>query len=388
MTRWQRASLAGCLLASAVAVWGCGTALVAAPAPLPAQAPRGSFEVVARLDGHMPTGVAISQEGRTFLCFPRWDDGMLRTVGELLPGGKVVYYPSLRYNQPDADAPQDCLFSVQSLVVDTRNHLWLLDTGRIRWGPTIEGAAKLIVVDLYINEVLKTFVLPPDVLQPGTYLNDLRVDLAKGAEGVAYVTDSGAGAVIVLDLATGDAMRRLDGHPSTQAQEVQLSVEGETLYLRPSADEAPARVQVAADGIALSRDGETLYYCPLSSRRLYSVPTSALLNPRVGEEELAGYVRDLGAKPAVDGMIMDQQGALYLSAFEHNAIMRRLPNGTIETVAQDARLLWPDTFAIGPDGSLYATVNQMHRQPKFHGGTDRRERPFLLVRIPLTVPAE
>jgi sugar lactone lactonase YvrE len=336
----------------------------------------------------MPTGVAISQEGRAFLCFPRWDDAMLRTVGELLPDGRTVYYPSLRFNQPDPDVPQESLFSVQSLLVDTRNHLWLLDTGRIRRGPIVEGAAKLVRVDLYVNEVVKTFVLPTDVLRPDTYLNDLRVDLKKGAEGVAYVTDSGAGAIIVLDLATGEAMRRLDGHPSTQAEDVLFTVEGAPLYVRRSADESPGRVQVAADGIALSPDGETLYYCPLSSRRLYCVPTSALLNPRVGEEELAGYVRDLGAKPAVDGMIADARGAIYLSAFEQNAVMRRLPNGTIETVVQDPRLLWPDSFAIGPDGSLYATVNQLHRQAEFGGGVDRRERPFLLVRIPLTVPVE
>jgi sugar lactone lactonase YvrE len=118
------------------------------------------------------------------------------------------------------------------------------------------------------------------------------------------------------------------------------------------------------------------------------VPTSALLNPRVGEEELAGYVRDLGPKPAVDRMIMDEHGALYLGAVEHNAVMRRLSSGTLETVAQDPRLLWPDSFAIAPDGSLYVVVNQLHRQARFQGGVDRRVRPFLLVRIPLTAPVK
>jgi sugar lactone lactonase YvrE len=388
MTGWQRASLAGWLLATATALWGCGAAPVAAPAPLPAQAPRGSFEVIARLDASRPTGVAISQENRTFLCYPRSDDGMLHTVDELLPSGKAVYYPDMHYNQPDPDAPADSLFSVQGLVVDARNRLWLLDTGRIRWSPVVERAAKLVVVDLYVNKVAKTFVLPADVLRPASYLNDLCVDLKKGTEGVAYITDSGVGAIIVVDLATGRAMRRLDGHPSTQAQEVQLVVEGQPLYMRPSPGESPASVQVAADGIALSRDGDTLYYCPLSSRRLYCVPTSALLSPRVTEDELAAYVRDLGPKPVVDGMIMDERGVLYLSAVEHNAIMRRLPTGTIETVVQDPRLLWPDSFAIGPDGGLYAIVNQLHRHGRFQGGADRKELPFLLVRIPPTAPAE
>jgi sugar lactone lactonase YvrE len=137
---------------------------------------------------------------------------------------------------------------------------------------------------------------------------------------------------------------------------------------------------VAADGIALSPDGQTLYYCPLTSRRLYSVPTAALRNTTLTDEQVAEYVRDLGQKPVVDGMIMDDRGRLYLTAYEHNAIMRRLPTGVVETIVQDPRLLWPDTFAIGPNGYLYVVANQLHRLPRFHEGEDLRERPFLLLR--------
>ena len=56
-------------------------------------------------------------------------------------------------------------------------------------------------------------------------------------------------------------------------------------------------------------------------------------------------------------------------------------------MAQEGRLLWPDPFALGPDGCLYVTVNQLHRQARFQGGTDRRQRPFLLIRIALGAPA-
>jgi sugar lactone lactonase YvrE len=183
-----------------------------------------------------------------------------------------------------------------------------------------------------------------------------------------------------VDLASGKVARRLAGRPSVEAEDLLLVVEGQPLCAKPAPDAAPAGLKVASDGIALSPDGETLYYCPLTSRRLYAVATAYLRDPTLAPEELAAQVRDLGPKPAVDGMVMDDQGRLYLSAFEHNAIMRRLPDGTIEALAQDPRLLWPDTFAIGPDGYLYATVNQFGRQPQFHEGRDRRQRPFLLLR--------
>ena len=47
---------------------------------------------------------------------------------------------------------------------------------------------------------------------PTTYLNDVRFDLRQGAEGVAYITDSnneGIGGIIVIDIASGRAIRRL-----------------------------------------------------------------------------------------------------------------------------------------------------------------------------------
>lgn len=38
-----------------------------------------------------------------------------------------------------------------------------------------------------------------------------------------------------------------------------------------------------------------------------------------------------------------------------------LPNGTMEIIAHDPRISWPDTFSIGSDGYLYVIVNQLQR---------------------------
>ena len=51
-----------------------------------------------------------------------------------------------------------------------------------------------------------------------------------------------------------------------------------------------------------------------------------------------------------------------------------------ETLVHHPTMLWPDTLSVAADGYLYITCNQLHRQPKFHGGEDLREKPYVLIR--------
>ena len=68
--------------------------------------------------------------------------------------------------------------------------------------------------------------------------------------------------------------------------------------------------------------------------------------------------------------------------YEHNAILRRGPDGKWETVVHDPRLLWPDTLSLATYGYLYATANQLHRQARFNKeGRDMRRKPYTLFRI-------
>src|SRR5438874_3649297 len=63
-----------------------------------------------------------------------------------------------------------------------------------------------------------------------------------------------------------------------------------------------------------------------------------------------------------DGMETDSKNRLYLTNYEHNAILRRLPDGTYETLAHDPHLLWPDTLSVAADGYLYCIANPLRRQ--------------------------
>jgi len=357
----------------------------AAPAPqdLPHETSIGQLEPVFAFYDAMPTGVTVSEQGRLFVNFPQWGDNAPFSVGEIRDG-KVVPYPDQAINTPDQKAPAKHFISVQSVVADGQGRLWVLDTAAPKFSAPQPGGAKLVAIDLKSNKVVKTLVFPANVILPSTYINDMRFDFRTGKEGTVYVTDSsvsGPGAIIVMDIATGKATRRLDGDVSTSADKRFIpTVEGEAMLAR-GADGTAKPFGVASDGIALSPDGQTLYFSPLSSRHLYAVPTRLLRDEHVTEAQLSAAVLDMGEKGASDGLEADANGAVYASDYEHNGIRKRLADGTWQTIVHDPRAIWPDTLSIGPDGYLYFTANQLNRQAGFHGGKDLRTKPYSLFRV-------
>lgn len=350
---------------------------------LPTNKPVGSIESVASFTGPMPTGVTVSQSGRIFVNFPRWGDKVDYTVAEV-KNGRTVAYPNAEINRPNYNKPAEALVSVQSVVIDPQDRLWILDTGSIKFGSTSYGGPKLIGVDLKQNRIFKKILFPQDVTLKTTYLNDIRFDLRRGKAGMAFITDSsdkGPNGIIVVDLDSGRSWRKLNDHPSTKAVPNFLAtVEGQPIMNRMP-NQPPSSIKIGADGIAISADGERLFYCPLASRNLYSVSVDALINESSTAEQVAATVVDHGDKGgASDGLESDAKNRVYLTNYEHNAIMRRQANGMYETLVHDPRVLWPDTLSVAPNGYLYFIANQLHRQPMFHNGKDLREKPYSLFR--------
>lgn len=348
--------------------------------------PVGELETVALFEGPMPTGVTVSQQGRIFVNFPKWGDDVQFIVAEVRDG-RPVAFPSEDFNRTRDDDPAAALVSVQSVVVDPDDRLWILDTGSPLFKPTAYGGPKLVCVDLTSDKVVQTILFPQGVALPTTYLNDVRFNLRRGDAGFAFITDSsdqGHNGIIVVDLATGKSWRRLNNHPSTTARPVHdfvPAVEGRPFVQRQDG-QLKLAAAMGADGIAISADGSRLYYCPLASRRLYSVSTDALIDLNQDEAAVAATVADEGDKPgAADGMESDAAGSVYATDYEHDAVMRRHPDGTWETVAHDPRLLWPDTLSLAADGYLYVTANQLHRQARYRDGRDERQKPYAVFRV-------
>ena len=284
-------------------------------------------------------------------------------------------------------------------------------------------------IDLATNQVVKTILLPPEVAGTNSYMNDVRFDLRVGdpgpqdpgtmigsraaadpntppkdpkfpkaersagtagasraeIRGTAYITDSssqGPNGIVVVDLATGKSMRRLNQHISTQSEPGFLMfAEGQPVYQTLPGHPAEP-VLFAADGIALSADGSELFYCPINSTKLYAVSTAFLRDRSKSDADVASTVRIATGKMPSDGLESDASNNVYMTDPVTDSIHRFNPHtGLTETLVHDPRLLWPDTMSLSDDGYLYVTANQLHRQPTMHNGKDLRVKPYSLFRI-------
>jgi sugar lactone lactonase YvrE len=328
--------------------------------------------------GTVAVGVALSHAGRTFLSFSRAiDETEPLSLVELINGSPVLYPPGL---SQDAGAPApDRLLSVQALTVDAQDRLWILDTAKVGQAPITPGTPKLVAVDLNTNRVVQTITFPPEIAGATAMLNDVRIDLGKGTAGFAFLTDSatpGPNGLVVVDLATGTARRRLNDHPTTKPEPDLVAMsEGMPLLVQQGADTGQP-YRVGSDGIALDADGHHLYYRALTGHHLYRVSTDALVDPAASDDDVAATIEDLGDLGfASDGLLADAEGRLYLTDYENNVIHRRNADGTLEIVTGGQTLLWPDSLALSADGTLISTTTQIERSARLRG-TDQRTRPF------------
>ena len=373
------------LTALTVCITGCSSATAQLP---PARATIvGDLQLVASLAGDQPAGVAISNSGRLFVSFPRHDGDVAFTVGEI-KDGRAVAYPSVEFNQATVATAASTLFSVQTFQVDASDHLWMLDTGTLQFGePPVKGAPKLIEVDLASNRVLRTVLLPPEALVPNSALKDFRFDFHRGQGGIVFITDSAPGfeALIVLDLVSGKAMRRLKGSPMVSARSGQTPLVGfEPLLVwpaKPVQQGAPQPWLVGLTALELSADRETLYFSAFTGRRFYSVSAADLANSTVQDDKVISEVADLGAIGMAGHFTLDTNGRLYYMDMEQDGIFRRTSDGRVQTVVVDPRLMWPDTMVIGTDEYLYVTTSQNDRRPEFHNGEELRQQPYGLFRV-------
>ncbi len=321
------------------------------------------------------TGISVSKTGRLFVNFPRWSDRYLDAVIEVMPDGTTKPFPTKEWNQWDLKPATagNHFVCVQSVVVDDSDALWILDPAAPALASVVPGGAKIVKVDLKTNEVSRVISFGPDVALPDSYLNDVRFDLPRHT---AYMTDSGHGGLVILDLESGKAHRALDGNPSVLVEQgVQVVVDGKALL----ANGKPP--QFNADGIALSPDGEYVYYKPVTAKTLYRVKTEPLRDPNASAESVSATVEKVATTFPTDGLWMNKSRNLYLSDVEHNAVTVLTPDGKLQRIATDNRLQWPDTFSEGPDGSIYISASHINDSPTYNQGKSTRTQPYMVFKF-------
>ena len=328
------------------------------------------LETYLEFDKSMPPGnLAIGPDGRMFMSVHEFYGPEVRVV-EVMPDGSTTPYPTEDWARaPTEDG--DGLNGVLGLRTDREGILWMLDgqgenqTGRVvAWNTNTEALHAIY----YIGQ---------PVARPTSFLNDLAVD--RDHEAI-YISDTGDGAnsaLIVVDLESGRARRVLEGSQFTVPEDTPMVIDGREILLGGN----PAKIGV--NPITVDPTNTWVYFAPMTASAIYRVRTTDLLDESLTAAELEARVERYGAKPISDGSTVDAGGNVYITAMTDNALGVTKPDGTYEVLFQsDSDLPWPDGFAIGADGFVYATINELHRSPVLNGGTDASLGTYRIVRFP------
>lgn len=330
---------------------------------------------VVYVDRHFElTGLSVASDGRLFVNYSRWSDRYLNAVVVQTPDGKEQPYPDAEWNRWNGKprTAANHFVCVQSVVVDRANTLWIVDAAAPLLTSPVPNAPKLVRIDLLTNKVSQVFPMEQATF-PDSYLNDIRID---NTRNFAYLTDSGHGGIVVLDITTGQAWRKLDGHPSVLGNpNMPVIVPGFELK-QPNGQPATFN----SDSLELSKDGNTLFYKPINADTLWSVPTALLHDGNV--DAASGVKVAVSNLFPTDGLWLDSKGRLYFSDVEHNAVRRLNENGQLELIFHASALDWPDTFTEDTEGNVYVSASRLDEQPRYHNGYSARHgRSYLIFRL-------
>lgn len=329
----------------------------------------------------MPAGIKVDQQGTYYVSVPRWANGIPATMNRIvIKEGKPLLeaFPSWEWNEAGNIA---ALQSILGYEIDEKNHMWILDQGKIAYAPSPDGSQKLVIWDLNTNQLIDSIIIPNEIAPYRTsFLNDLVVD---NKNGFVYITDSGNGwpdhpldgGIIVYNMRTKRFRRVLDRHYSTQDFPGFLF----EINYRPVYKDNP--LKIGADGIALSADRSTLYYCQVTGRNLYAIDTSLLQDYRTPLELIREAVQTRGSKDTnSDGMHADNLGNVFYTMLEGQGIGIYSPHtNSFRPFVSDDRMLWVDGVAFDQKGSIIFNNNRLHQM--FERGQDDLDwtNPFNLI---------
>ncbi|WP_255091734.1 L-dopachrome tautomerase-related protein [Vibrio aestuarianus] len=134
--------------------------------------------------------------------------------------------------------------------------------------------------------------------------------------------------------------------------------------------------------VTIDAANEWVYFGTVNGSAIYRLPAGALANEKLTDKELAQSIEFYNEKRPSDGMIIADNGDIYVGDVEKNAVSI-VTSESFKTFAQDDKLLsWADGFSI-QGGYLYVTQNSLHLNPALNEGEEGASKPFHVLRIKL-----
>jgi len=326
LDRGLRVAMGGVLLA------GWGLAVGCASRTVDGEGMDGQpYRVVKTFGDEVPTAVAVSGRGRTFVGFAS-GNGRGEKLVELDGRGETTPYPSASWNDwrgGQGGAALRGLIDVRGVWIDTNETLWVMDSGSLG-GRVVPGGPKLMQVDLTADEVVEVFYLPVgDGIGRWSEMTDVRVD---GARRVAYFLDATRGAVVVYDM----------DERSTWSQAI-----GE-----------PARSAGAGGALELAGMGDWLYVSDPAGGGVKVLPTAVLRERRptgAKEDEIAQTLASTGG--AVEGLWLDGEGRLFMLRPADGTLLVRGTDRRVREALREPLLERGRRVAADHRGRLFVTVS-------------------------------
>ncbi|KUL81638.1 hypothetical protein ZTR_09385 [Talaromyces verruculosus] len=300
--------------------------------------------------GNATQAISITPDGRIFLA-QRYNESRVPQIVELLADNTTVLYPDASWNlyvsgDPSSD-PATSFVSVDGARLGPNGHYWVVDGGAVG----VNGSAKLVRVNITTDKVDRVYYLQ-DIIGLENGPDDIRFD----ADGeTAYLSDI-KGALLVLDLTTGEGVRVLNN--SYTAQALFPLMFNHTLL--EGNDGANSTSTAGLDQIEVSPDGLYFYYQPcqggmyrLSTELLRASLTNATLAASIGD-----YAEPYALTPSSGGTTIDADGTIYVSDTNLLAIWKITSDGRESIMVQDDALLWTDQMWVTKDKKLLLPASQ------------------------------
>ena len=307
--------------------------------------------------------VAVSADGRVFFTVHPESRPTGNRLLEYVRGAAVPY--------PDGASQLELFDTVLGLMIDGQNRLWSIDHG-------FHGlrSARLVAIDLEDGGIVLDYRFPKEIAPAGSFLQDVQVS----DDGTTVVIADASffrkqPALIVVDVATGDARRVLEGDASVAAENTLIRAgDTEMSYFGGS-----YTLRGGVDGIALGP--EWLYFAALSGSGLYRVRLADLRNRSLSAAELSARIERVADKPLSDGLSLDVEGNVYITDVEHGAICVVGDDGKLRTLVRSPAIRWPDALSFGPDGWLYVADSALQDVILKSRGHIGARAPYEIFRI-------
>ncbi|MDQ0064240.1 L-dopachrome tautomerase-related protein [Chryseobacterium lathyri] len=339
------------------------------------------LEIVASFATERPGNITVSEDGRVFITMS--DPSVSKyAVKEILQNGTVQNFPDTTWTvKPQQNSIKGINRTIG--IQASKDVLWVLDIGDNSVQP--KQAPKLIGWNINTKKLHKVFILPDAVLHISSFLQDFVID---EKHQIAILADMSLGgmiypavpAFVVVNLETGYSHRVLENDKTFQAADEDLVINGRPLsHTYP--DGEIVNPHYPLNPIAIDKEMKWIYFGALGGYKIYRIPTESLANEKLTDNQLSQHIEFYAQKPKSDGFKIDKNGKIYVTDVESSAIGIATPKDYKILVQDKSLLSWPDGVAIGDDGYLYITTDQLQNKPWWNNGKDDSKPPYYILRM-------